>query len=251
MTMSLPIILLVHHSNQISGAEKSLIDFLSEFYLNPNRQFEIIVGLPSGGDLGKYLVEANFKFLYFPFFRLKRKLNPIYLIFAICRVLLVTFYLCKYLRRNKVDLIHANTTTACLESLIAAKLSGIPIIGHVRDEIRPGLLRKILEKHVDCILGVSGFVLKDFKAKNVVLYNGVRFNQSRLPHIPSYKLNSSISGNILMIGQVVPWKRHDLIIRTMAYLKPHYPQLKLMIIGDDLFSEHGKYLTTLKKKSLN
>ena len=52
---------------------------------------------------------------------------------------------------------------------------------------------------------------------------------------------------ILMIAHLVPWKRHDLAIQALAELRKTYPDLKLIIIGDDIFHEHGDYVHRLNE----
>ena len=65
------------------------------------------------------------------------------------------FHLVKILRRDHVDIIHANGCRACFYSVVAGKALGLPVIWHVRETIKDILLYEgllgLLSKVIICV----------------------------------------------------------------------------------------------------
>jgi len=98
-----------------------------------------------------------------------------------------------------------------------------------------------------------------FKHKTELVYNGIDTTKWKVNYefLNKIKDELDIDRNVILvahIGQLIPWKRHDLLIEVAQYLiqdcelKVHY-----VIIGDDLFDDfpdHKRHLQHMVK-SLN
>jgi len=242
-------ILFTNSSCQISGAEKSLLDLLSELKRLSSYKYDFYVACPSDGPFPNKLVELSQEYDPVPFFRLRRRYSIFYWFVYLGQIAVITFLLLLIIQKKRIKLIHANSTNALIQSIVAAKIARIPIIWHVRDHIRGTFVEKYLEKKVDFMIAISGTVVKNItRNQNIrVIYNGIsiptKSNDRVLNKGEEFALNS-----ILMIAQLVPWKRHDLLIDAIAILRKKYPNLKLTIIGEDLFNDHPDYRVFLKDK---
>ncbi len=47
------------------------------------------------------------------------------------------------------------------------------------------------------------------------------------------------------MGQLVPWKRQDVLLRAMPLVLEHVPQARVVFMGSDTFDEHPEYVASL------
>jgi glycosyltransferase involved in cell wall biosynthesis len=144
----------------------------------------------------------------------------------------------KIIRQQRIDLLHANTTVACLQGILAARLASVPIIWHVRDSIRLSMLGTLLEAYADHIVTVSAAVrdqvLRKCLYKVSIIYNGILLSKPGLPHSGngfSCANARRTKADLIMVAQYVPWKNHSILIDAVSRLKREMPDIKLLFVG--------------------
>lgn len=236
---------MIHHSTQISGAEKSLLDFFDYCVTEKcGVPYRFFVACPKNGSFTQSLIRYDFKIITLPFLtRLYRTINIFILIKQFIQIGYVSLLLYRVCKTFKINLIHANTTNAFLHSVFIAKYLRIPIVWHIRDQLKPSILKKFLEKQADRIICISKFIQKSLfypdHPKVEQIYNGIQVK----------KLNYTIPfyfDYLLVVAQFVPWKRHDFVIEAFKMLQPIYPDLHVVFVGEDMFGEHALYVNSLK-----
>lgn len=150
-------------------------------------------------------------------------------------------------RRNRVDLIHAHAPLPCghaamllnreLDIPYVVSIHGLDVFSSQQVAGRAGLwCRQISQRvfqssrRVICVSErVREQVLQGMGAlcRTSVVYNGVDtklFSPSREP--------ASTAPVVLSVGNLIPIKRHDLVVRAVASLASEFPAIRLEIIGE-------------------
>ena len=247
MKNSIKKILLAHSSNDNYGASKVLISIIDILTKNG---FEIYLFLPSSGPLDNNDVvkKTNLKIINLGVFR-KKYLTFFGLINRLYFIIKSSFYIKKFLKKNKIDLVYTNTSTIVSPS-IAAKLVGIPSIYHIHEIpisnfIYAKFLAIFLNNFSRNIICVSSSVFNFWTNKGIkknklkIIYNGFAFK----------KYNSKIffRNNIVFtsISRILPYKGHSTLIKIFELLCKKNKNIYLQIVGDTL-PEYEKYLVELK-----
>lgn len=159
-------------------------------------------------------------------------------------------HLRRLIRREQIELIHANNLKMLLVASAAAP--SLPKIWHVRDiypQTRP--VRRVLE--VACrlsarILTVSEAVARHLpdRSKATVLYNAIELPPFR-PATPREQ------NRIGYVGRLDRWKGLDTLLDAFRLVRRKWPQARLLVIGDgpeasrvrQPFVEHLPFRTNL------
>lgn len=156
-------------------------------------------------------------------------------------------------RREKIDLLYANTNQSLPYALGAKLFTGKKIVWHVRDTISNRLLAKMLSAFVHKIICISQFIAGQFpemKNRKSLIYNGIDTTLWS-PSAKTGFLHRELglpTGTLLVgqAGQLLPWKNHPDFIRLIALAAPEFQNVHFLIIGADLFGNNEAYVKELK-----
>lgn len=174
-------LLVIAHSLEHGGAEHSLCLLLEHL---DRRAFDCLLAAPAGPMRERYLGRCQ------PAVTLRRGYLPLtFHIFAYVRGFYVTVVntvtLCRYLRRNPVDVVLTNTGVA-LHGPLAAALCGVPSVTMMREIVSPSLVgsavsrlqlwlnRRVIVNSRAIVSGAGGKVLE----KLLVVHGGVELDTS-------------------------------------------------------------------------
>ena len=146
-----------------------------------------------------------------------------------------------YLKTNKIDLVHLNSTLSCVEWAICAKKCKIPYIWHIReyfdeDHNRIFIGKQFhyrLIKNSDAIIAISNDVCSYWSQKLnyncILVYNGLEVKDYYLS--PTDKLlNDEV--RCVMVGRIVEGKRQlDAVKAIEILIKKNITNIHLSIIG--------------------
>lgn len=157
------------------------------------------------------------------------------------------FQICKFLNRNKIDIIHIQTAP----SIIAAYFGRIftlkhkpVIIWHNRGVRKITYLigtKIIINPLTDYVIDISDYErnklircrMNPWKVKTV--YHGVYLTHTReakkVDVRPQYNIDSN-SPLIGMISRLDPWKGHNYFIKAASIVLKKLPQARFLIVGD-------------------
>lgn len=164
------------------------------------------------------------------------------------------------IKDNGIRLVHSNSPRAGFTGGTAARLNRIPSVIHVRDiHLSPfadPLKAVMLDFLSDAVVTVSRATRasviagkRSLKNKTVVVYNGLDFAKMETvpPADPGKEFGLREACPCLAsVGIIHPAKGYHTAVKACALLKPYFPGLKWLIIGDCFSEEDGRYLESLK-----
>lgn len=236
-------ILYVSNVNAIGGAERSLLDIVDSL---AREHFEPLVVVPGPGPLESRLLDSDVRVLHCAGLRRLRRTNRMSLLAQQGAALLRSARSIQRLAgRERVALIHANTTSAALHvipGMLGAKRC--PVIWHVRDLVG-GRELHWLARSCDAIIANSRACLtrvpvlrKDIPV--MVLASGVRVSGSaRAP---------SKAARLVSIGHAAPWKGHDMILDAAELLVRDGHEFEWLVAGGDPFGNHPGFFDRLRQQ---
>jgi glycosyltransferase involved in cell wall biosynthesis len=247
-------ILFVHEMAEISGIENVLSDIMLN--LDPAR-FEPIVACPSGPYV-KRLQEQHISHIPFTFRLLGLKtrlpgtsirlINPV----ALLQKVFEGVWLARLIRKYRIDIIHTNSLSSNIAGLIAARLTGKPIIWHIHLYMMRMLFQFMLP---DRIVFVSNAVLKNAFPSSApqqarVIYNTQSLikpdSPSRTYHDIRAEFNISADQPLAgMVGTVDPIKGIDSVLKAWALVVKNVPDARLLHVGKIATARGSAYMEEL------
>ena len=170
---------------------------------------------------------------------------------------LVAIY--KYIKNNKIDLVHANNSPDLTDWLIVSKILNVKIVSHLRFPWGPTAGRRLLINCYDKIIAISEYVANQLTAigvsgGNVVtIHDGIDIDLLEKTKIPSADIynefNIPSDAHVIgVIGNIRRWKGQHVAIDSMQYLIGKYKDLRCVLVGEISNSEQDmEYLIYLKE----
>jgi len=158
------------------------------------------------------------------------------------------------IRSNSNVIIHSHDTRSDLVSIIAAKLTGVPVVisnhaWHPADFKRQVLewIRVRLMRSADLVISVSEDTHRETlkrgipEQKSMALYSGIDLEPfQNLPSRDEGRTALNLSDEVFVVGNVArlwPEKEQDKIVEAAGILAERYPCLKFLIVGDGPLEE--------------
>lgn len=225
-------ILFVSHLSDLSGAPISLALLVKN--LNKEK-YHTIVALPDNGPVKSKL---NTPDVYSQTY----KDSFIHKIFPSLKIY-------RMLKERQIDLIYLNTS-ASIWAAKAAKLLKIPVISHVREDLR-GFNNLIIRSKIkfcsDRIILISNWMKSFIRSnKTAVVHNTVDMADFQNLDPDRIKLNYDLRGKtIVYVGSLEERKGVSYLIKAFPAIKAAVPGVKLLIVGKPLPGQEN-YLKKLK-----
>jgi glycosyltransferase involved in cell wall biosynthesis len=243
-------ILYLNPTSAIGGAEISLLELLR----NLNREvFEPLVALPGLGPLVERVARLEVETVIIPQHKLKAK-NPI-------PYLKTVFYLINLVRRRHVNLIHSNVEMGNQYGVMAARLSGVPIICHTRGLLSERPFRRMFLRYTDVLIANSRAVAASYancvakSQKVVVIHNGVDLDEFSPIRARSgvFRRKLGLPDNAFVIGHIAricPEKGQHTLIDAMTQITENHSEVYALIVGDTVIDDSAVFLTSLRQRVL-
>lgn len=242
---------------ELGGADFCLLKLAAG--LNPE-QFEVYVVLSQKCALEDKYWNANIQLHYINMPRLKVTKNPFKLLGYFVYGIFSIFRLDRFIKKNQIDIVHANDLLD-FYGPIAAKISKIKSIQHVRMILPDGILKRVLTQLTlmlnDKVVAVSkGTALAMFTGKNtskkvVVGYDWYDpvITGHQVLGIPFRKENGFLESDLLIgiVGRLQDWKGQHIFLRAGEKLCNKHSNIKLIICGGEVHGRHLTYAVDLKR----
>ena len=249
-------VLYVSHTARLGGAEHSLLLLLE--HLDRDR-FRPMVAVPARGPLTRRLDELGVGHCVVGMSRIERSHNPVTLARYFLMWRRAIGRIAELIRDLDIDLVHANSTTAHLFAAPAAKRRHVPCVWHVRDASSPGgWLDRMMVRNARAIVAISESVRSGLHHprmaadKTSVIPNGVdteRFAPAERMTVRNELGLSVATPAAGILGQVVPWKRHDLFLEAAAAVSRRLPEARFLVVGDNRFGDWPGLIDGLRQQS--
>jgi glycosyltransferase involved in cell wall biosynthesis len=233
------------------GGERCLLGMLSQL---DQGEYEPIVILPYAGPLGAQLEDIGVQVEIIKSLRSWRTRRKgvgscLYYPAIIPFILTTTWRLSRLILRYQVDLVHTNTT-AVIDGALAARLTGIPHVWHIREMLSGGehssfchghrVVTAVISMFSDRIIAVSQGVkqslsLADCLEKVDVIYDGLEYPKVD-PEVvqKSARQSLGVPDHVPLVGEVARLtviKGYDIFIRAASIVKSKVPKVSFVGIG--------------------
>jgi glycosyltransferase involved in cell wall biosynthesis len=159
---------------------------------------------------------------------------------ALGELLPFTRQLWRLLRDQKIDLVHVNDARGAGIVAAAARLAGVPVVGHLRGELRhEGMARWVAENVPARIIAVSEGARLTLspraQARAVTVYNGIAEAPPRTTPIPYLQsLRDRGVRIVCCFATLVPFKGHHHLLEAVALLNRRgwRDRMAVVCIGD-------------------
>jgi len=216
-------------SERVGGGQQSFLLHLR--YLDRKR-FRPLVVFPGRGPMVEETVGRDFATSIIPmetirtlrfdrFFRTVRELR-------------------RLMRKERVGIVHANSSRAALFGGVAALGLGIPLVWHVRIALRDRLLDPPLLALASRVIAISDAVAKRFppasrRRKVVVIPNGIDAEKFSAAGGEAFRREHGLENKFLIgiVGQIVPVKGHIYLLRALEPVARRHPESHCLIVGHD------------------
>lgn len=164
------------------------------------------------------------------------------------------------LRKHSVRLLHVNLLRRdCMLWLLPVRVMGIRIVGHWRSASADWLLPRRVIRLCDRVVCVSDFnraILDEVceTEKSVRIYDCVE--QLYSPEVADIPLDNLLNGLssetrlIVSVGQLTPYKGHDLAIEAFSCIASQYVDVVLLIAGGGSEDERLRLECILRKNNV-
>jgi len=247
-------VLFVNHVAGVSGAELSLLGLLASL---DRARFVPLVASP-GGPLVRRLKALGVPHVLVPMRPIRRARDLADPLSALLRVGSSALRFSRLIRRRRIDLVHANSTTAHLYVAVAARLAHVPVLWHVRDLVELGSIGRLLFRLADAVVCVSEAVERDVARcaddldKLCTVYSGIDlavFRAAARPGSVRRELRIPPSVPVLShIAQITPWKGHEFLLAALPRVLDKFPALRVLLVGRPMSPDDARFLRVLRRR---
>ena len=257
-------ILYLNDTSVISGAERCLLDLLTE--LEPGADLEPLVACPRGplfdavGGMGVPVVPVRGT-------AGSLRLHPLHTPRAIAELTLAAAGVRRLAAHRRVDLIHANTLRSCLVAAAVRRAGGPPFAAFVHDALPDGraarTTSRIIRSGASVVFANSGYSADCFglagdDPRRRVVFNPIdldafdpaRHSRSRARAELDLEADDVV---LAMIAQITPWKGQLEMLEMLEMLRVEHPRVRLLLVGDAKFVaratryDNAAYLAELRR----
>lgn len=149
-------------------------------------------------------------------------------------------------RRHRAQVIHSNSTRAAIAGLVSSRLTGLPLVVHIRDMVHAdtmgsfgvSALRNAVLPRAAAVVAPSTAALDTARA-----YLGTDSIAVVVPSAIGLSTPASIAPcapvpqTIGMVARLAPWKGQALLMEAFATLAESYPTVRLRLVGGARFGD--------------
>jgi glycosyltransferase involved in cell wall biosynthesis len=168
--------------------------------------------------------------------------------------------LARLARKHRVHVIHTNGMKSHLLGGLAGRISGVPVVWHVRDFPPPGWAGRVFRAQARVLPSTvftnseavrSAFVRRGgIGVPIVVLHNPVDLDgfhprtRGGIRHELGLGENTPLVG---MVAHLTPWKGHDVFLNAARRIATAVPAARFVVVGGDRYETNGHagYLQSL------
>jgi glycosyltransferase involved in cell wall biosynthesis len=242
-------ILYVHSSNELYGADRSLLRLVRNL---DKRQYSPFVVISSDVNYEKQLLspqmeELGVETFILPLAVLRRKyFNPIGLIYFCYLLIISSWNLSRIIRKYRINIVHSNTS-AVFSGSVAAYITKRVHFWHVREiYITPRLSGWIIARLINLLstkaIAVSNAVRENLTRngcdpnKIAVIHNGIDVECFSPDEMKRNLIRSEFeipqSAIVIgMIGRISSWKGQDILVLAAKEIVESFPEVQFLLVG--------------------
>lgn len=223
------ILFVEHIADIIGGGQISLLGLMGELC---REQYEPLFAGPDGGSMGRAVREAGIPMAVADFPSLRGTGG--------WRAGIAVWRLWRQLRRERVDLVHANSSRGMFYAGLAGCLARVPVVWHVRIVDADGWWDQLLGCMAVRVVVISQAVRRRFSGvreggKIRVIYNGEKIERYARVRGDAVRQELGQGAEILvgMVARLTEEKDHQTFLRAAALIAAQLPGTRFLIVGED------------------
>ena len=238
-------VLHVSHTATISGGEHSLLTLLGGM----PAEVELGVACPEG-PLAEAVRALGLPVYPIPGTTASFRLHPVRTPRATAEMGGAALAVTRIARREGATVLHANSVRAGLITGLAGTIGGPPGAVHVRDVLPANAVavavKRVLTSRSAEVIAISEYVKARFGGGEnghapTVIDNAVdqrRFDPDAYDRLECRRgLGVETQAPLIgIVGQITPWKGHDVAVRALRLVRERYADAKLFVVGEVKFS---------------
>jgi len=249
-------VLFIDHTSRLGGAQISMMELMKGL---DRKRFSPILACPGKGPLTELAEQNGIEVHCLPVPDIRKTINPFKLALYLLMILRGAASAAALIKKTNASLLHCNTAVAGMYGGPAAKFRRIPCVFHMRDIYSDRKVRAVVgltaRFFATRVIAISGAVAASYRGSEVV-YNGVDLDEFKRPDGSRDRIRKDFGvpdGAMLIgtIGQIVPWKGQDILLRALPAVIKGFPGLKCLIVGDVMFKADLPFRRKLIKLSEN
>jgi glycosyltransferase involved in cell wall biosynthesis len=236
-------VLYVQHTSIVSGAERALIDLVTEV----RSDMSAIVMCPAGPladalrgvgvDVREYRgTEGSLRF-------------DLRTVGAVWDIIRSAWSVGRLVRREDVSIIHANSIRAGLIAILATVRGGPPVVVHIHDVLPENrissLIKRVILARSAAVISVSKYSETKFRRTGASLPTAVLYNPIDVSRFDSGLVSKQEAREQLglpsavpllgVVAQITPWKGQRTAVEALAELEARWPDARLLLVGEPKF----------------
>ncbi len=165
---------------------------------------------------------------------------------AVAATLRYLLRLRRFVREQRVDVLHTNSLKSSVLGGIAGRLLPVKVVWHIRDRIAEDYLPAGMVRMMRTLAGVlPHFVIGNSlatiatlqlkKKPSAAVPSGVDLTR----FTPAHASQAGDAKIIGLVGRICPWKGQHIFLKAASLVHARWPQVRFRIIGAALFREHA------------
>lgn len=156
-----------------------------------------------------------------------------------------TISLIRFIRQNRIEIIHNNQCVDAYYSLLAGKCTHTPVIIHHRDS-KYYRLDRLVMRLADFNICISSWQNRAYlKNRGLLIHNGIELE--KFTPVPANHFSRDGIIRVGLIGRIAPIKGQDVFIRAASHVINHCQKVYFKIIGDIDTPFYPEYKTSIRK----
>lgn len=238
-------VLYVSHTGHLGGAELSLLDLLTAL----PAEVRPALACPAAGPLAGRAAAAGVRTVPIAGTAGSLKVTPARTSRAAVELAVAAGQVARAAVRLRADVIHANSVRAGLAAVPAGRVTGRPVVVHVRDRLPRGRVAdtslKLAAAGRTVVLANSAYTADG--VTEVVPGTAVRTVHNAVDLVrfdPAARDRDAARGALGLpdgafaagvVGQITPWKGQLEAVDAVGALAGRYPELHLLVVGEAKF----------------
>ena len=246
-------VLYLNHTGRMSGAERSLLELLGAL----PEDISAVLATPTGAFADAARAQGT-RVVDVPAAEGSLRPHPVRTPLAVAGIARAAVAVRSLARRERADVVHANSVRAGLVAGAARRLGGPPELVYVHDCLpatrMAALTRRAIPSAGGAVVANSDYTAAAFAGDGAApvrtVYNGMLDGDGRLASLRGAampdrdraraRLGLDHEGPLLgVVAQISPWKGQDAAIEAFAAVRREHPRARLLLAGEAKFAAPG------------
>lgn len=211
------------------------------------KSFHPLVVLPSEGELARRLRAMDLSIMMLPLAKGSKK-NPLPFLKSVCSLTWL-------IRKNEIDLVHANHEFTNRHAALASRFARVPQICHVRNAKTQSSVRDHWLRMSPFLIANSRATARSYESflrhsqRSYVVYNGVDLDRFSGDQHSRHRFGIPEDAYVIaQVGRITPEKGIHILLESLTQIVANHPEVHALVAGDTTVHGDESYLASLRQQ---